>query len=913
MTACTNHGGKARRVVTAALVGVLSVGTVPMVALATGGDDVSLMATNQESWQAGDFKFNVSPNADGSFTVDEGDVLSIESVTSVDGQTVLNPSEVTVLFFQREASEGNTMSSNATATNTGLTIDGHAGSMPVDSHPSSGDLYWVVVFEGDVVDANGDLADIKDSTKLSDLTPYNPTYKAFKLSVQQKTTSIADAQVFEFNASSNDLGVADSEFAYTGGQIEFAFQVNGKYVDPDNYNIVWTSLPEGVSSSIITSDTETVGGESYDVFKLPSAGTYVGTYKATITAKGADYTGTADVSFDVKAVNLSSDSVSIAPSDEIDLETGTKNIDKESLITVNGTALVDGANVKAELIAKNGDPNIAGVSDPIADNGMYTFKLTPRNSASKNVIGETTVNVYVVDEEVTYLYAGSGIAAKLAGGFNPALGSTSRPTALDRSPRRPHRREGPLHRDRHEGRHGGHLLHRARRLQDRPRHARRPGLRGQRTSTPATTRARFTVSGADYSNSKLYVSYNGKNIDGSGIEYTGSAIEPTVVVRNADNETLTEGTDYSWKLVDAEGNEVESATEVGDYKVVVTYNGSDTGAEKELAFSIVKANIESAKPTADFFGIPEEGAATPTFLGYTQPGCKGQEFALDASEISVRYYTKLSAAGIVDPSSRVNPEDLTEEGTYYASISILSTAKNIKNTGDVVVEFELSKVAHFADVDANAWYAQVVAKAYDNEYIHGIAGTNLFAPEADITRADVACILFNDGRRHQRPRRRGVPVHRELGLRDRLRRRRRPRLLRAGHRLGPQRRRRERPRGQLPPDRQDHPRGVRRDARELREVQGRLRGPVRRRPRRHARRLRRVLLGHRVRRLGRRERRDGQRRLRQGAGQHHPRRGRCHGRELPARGSSEVLVALPRVPPLRGRAPHGAHPKRCAS
>ena len=39
MTACTNHGGKARRVVTAALVGVLSVGTVPMVALATGAND----------------------------------------------------------------------------------------------------------------------------------------------------------------------------------------------------------------------------------------------------------------------------------------------------------------------------------------------------------------------------------------------------------------------------------------------------------------------------------------------------------------------------------------------------------------------------------------------------------------------------------------------------------------------------------------------------------------------------------------------------------------------------------------------------------------------------------------------------------------------------------------------------------
>ena len=46
MTACTNNGGKARRVVTAALVGVLSVGAVPAIALATGTGDVSLQSVS---------------------------------------------------------------------------------------------------------------------------------------------------------------------------------------------------------------------------------------------------------------------------------------------------------------------------------------------------------------------------------------------------------------------------------------------------------------------------------------------------------------------------------------------------------------------------------------------------------------------------------------------------------------------------------------------------------------------------------------------------------------------------------------------------------------------------------------------------------------------------------------------------
>ena len=54
MTACTNNGGsRARRAVTAALVGVLSVGAAPMVALATGAapasGDVSLQAATSDT------------------------------------------------------------------------------------------------------------------------------------------------------------------------------------------------------------------------------------------------------------------------------------------------------------------------------------------------------------------------------------------------------------------------------------------------------------------------------------------------------------------------------------------------------------------------------------------------------------------------------------------------------------------------------------------------------------------------------------------------------------------------------------------------------------------------------------------------------------------------------------------------
>ena len=59
MTACTNNGGsRARRAVTAALVGVLSVGAAPMVALATGaapasGDVTTMSVSPKSAWENG--------------------------------------------------------------------------------------------------------------------------------------------------------------------------------------------------------------------------------------------------------------------------------------------------------------------------------------------------------------------------------------------------------------------------------------------------------------------------------------------------------------------------------------------------------------------------------------------------------------------------------------------------------------------------------------------------------------------------------------------------------------------------------------------------------------------------------------------------------------------------------------------
>ena len=50
--------------------------------------------------------------------------------------------------------------------------------------------------------------------------------------------------------------------------------------------------------------------------------------------------------------------------------------------------------------------------------------------------------------------------------------------------------------------------------------------------------------------------------------------------------------------------------------------------------------------------------------------------------------------------------------------------------------------AGFSDVDSNSWYFDAVSWAAQNGIVSGI-GDNLFAPDNDITREQMAVILFN--------------------------------------------------------------------------------------------------------------------------------------------------------------------------
>ena len=90
-------------------------------------------------------------------------------------------------------------------------------------------------------------------------------------------------------------------------------------------------------------------------------------------------------------------------------------------------------------------------------------------------------------------------------------------------------------------------------------------------------------------------------------------------------------------------------------------------------------------------------------------------------------------------------KQVKDKGNYVLSVkaSAATTSKNYEfKAADYkfVVDSENEK---FQDVSDSDWFYSAVNKAASNNYINGIGGSKVFAPNKSITRADVCGILFN--------------------------------------------------------------------------------------------------------------------------------------------------------------------------
>ena len=691
MTACTNHGGKARRVVTAALVGVLSVGTVPMVALAEGvGDGIQTLALsaqdafkNGEMTEARDSKGRrLDIPADGIVTVEAGNYVVPTQVTPKDG----DPVDIYILGYNTD---------DARQANAKAEIDGSAL-------------------------ASVDAATLSEGKHTVEVT--------VKL---DGTTNVSDT-TFTSNGQPQKIGVAVGGKAVTSGYsmtIDKRLDASGK---ADAHNNVTSVVDAGTYLAIIT-DTST----------------------GVVVAK---------INFKVNQVNLSTASVSVSDVDTVHLTTDTVK-----------TVYVDGVAFSADGTGKLLD-TLAEVTT--GQLGTSSVVVTPNASAGNNIIGSATVELNVVNKvldinDVNYngfaLPTGNTIEVNLAdgGSFYP-----ERIEVFDNTVSPAKKLDASYYTVTYKDANGNVV------------DASALANPGKYTVIIDVNSEACRYAYGDDGNMSFKVNVNSATVEGSDIVFkfdgkVGNDFEATydgtdmlerleTVVHTKWGDDLVEGTDYTVQAYKGD-EKVDSIVDADDYTVKVELKGNHPGLNandlkcditvKELDLKSVFVNggdltqYTYNETGTDFWGRPTTTTTTVWYLGYTgedlEPSFElGYYTDKDGNVVDdVRSWTgTITAEEIVgsNPSAytwHALPADALEITGYTLDGKAVDAlnAKGEYTTSNVITVSD-AKVG-FVDVSADAWYAQGVFDAKQLGYVKGVSGTDMYAPEAQISRADALIII----------------------------------------------------------------------------------------------------------------------------------------------------------------------------
>ena len=744
MTACVNKKSKrVAAVVTASLVGALSIGA-PAVALATGNIQTLTASENADkSWDKGTFKYSVDADIDGKYITEVGKYMTVKEVKSIFSDEALSPSDYTVLYFQDSAT-----SAKDGVVDTADTVTQALGDSTVNGRnggvPNKAGHYIIAVING-VVDL-----DITNATSFQNVIDKvgraNIHTQGFEIKPAAK--EFGEMGVYEYSTAASDKGLSDTTLTYNGSSLKVGISMDGKALDlydsDAKFSATLVSGPNGATLGDISDDYITVSNAK------------AGTYTVRLTGTSGDLKSkSADVTFTVNKLDLSKAILSIEPVKgvtEAASATGIK-VTSDSNATPAGDILkVDGSTVSGLTLSLNAVNDVKGATATITQNtsdqgyyiatpGKYTYKVTA-SDADSVVGGPVLVDAYVVSNTVEYKYANTDIVDGMV--FDPSVNF-----AFDAGKLSAHVGNTPVA-----------FSYKVTKDGEEVKDFNEAGEYTLELTTPADakfsyaghTTVKFTVKGktVDYGDVSMFVSIDGKDVtDGKTTSYTGSAIEPVVALTNKDG-VLKQGTDYALSVVDADDKAVEEIVKPGKYTIVATL--ADTAkTEKKFELTVNKANIKSAKASADFFVLGTE----PTFIGSDNADYKkGNKFDLKSDEISVVYYAAENSGTNEEPvwnkvagAKALKLSDIEKAGNYLAQINVLTDSETLMGgTGTTetnLVHVALKESVVFTDVDAGAWYAKPVYEAKEQGYMNGLAGTKLFMPEANITRAELAGVLFN--------------------------------------------------------------------------------------------------------------------------------------------------------------------------
>ena len=289
---------------------------------------------------------------------------------------------------------------------------------------------------------------------------------------------------------------------------------------------------------------------------------------------------------------------------------------------------------------------------------------------------------------------------------------------------------------------------------------------GETTGGSTSTGISISIKGAEVSKDDNLAFYlNGKiSGDEGSVAYDGTdALKKLSVSVKAGGKTYEQGKDFTLEVKNSKKEVVETAVKVDDYTVEVkpitfTFTGS---SKSSFTLHVAKAVLTngSTQNLKDFVDA-NDGAAfdadKDASLYYTGEAVSVPGAEYDADEksddnvsfkaIDSALYTVSSISfSAVDETvaSGTAAKELKDEGYYKVTIALTEEAAECYTLTDADFIVQVKKKDNFADVLPSKWYAQSVYAAKVNKYVNGLAGSDVFMPEANISRADAVCILFN--------------------------------------------------------------------------------------------------------------------------------------------------------------------------
>ena len=259
-------------------------------------------------------------------------------------------------------------------------------------------------------------------------------------------------------------------------------------------------------------------------------------------------------------------------------------------------------------------------------------------------------------------------------------------------------------------------------------------------------------------NAGVFFSYDNKISTFVTDTYDGSDLLSKLKVAVYDNlgNELKQGDDYKVIVTDADGNEVDKVIDAGTYKVKVTSDSWDIQGTQEFTLTVSPIQVSEVRVSnlttlkkADGSSVdlyPYTGSDITPALQYKDVDGKWVDLPADTYELVYQYSAtngKDSKFEVVDSINKVGYYKVfahQAEGVKNYQIANTATKGFVEADNSPVW---VSNAKLFSDVANDQWYSKAVNKAVTLGYMSGYAGTDLFGPEDPVTRGQVAVVLFN--------------------------------------------------------------------------------------------------------------------------------------------------------------------------